>query len=134
MKRLVVLVFALIATSLTACKPAIREGVFACTANRDCPQSMVCRSDRFCWSTLVGGSDATSTADARPRRDSGPRLDGTEPDDTGDEDVPSGEDASEDASEDAEPAATPRATQQRITTPSSPMHRPFPTRATMAAW
>jgi len=44
------LLFTAVAT-LSACKPSLREGVFACSAAADCPSGWICRADSRCYQT-----------------------------------------------------------------------------------
>lgn len=56
-----VVLWVLVSLPLVACEATIPEGRFACEADADCPEGMVCRPERLrCFSTLAdeSGPDA----------------------------------------------------------------------------
>ncbi|MFK7990589.1 MAG: hypothetical protein AB8I08_31495 [Sandaracinaceae bacterium] len=49
----------LVSLPLVACEATIPEGRFACEADADCPEGMVCRPERSrCFSTLADEDEA----------------------------------------------------------------------------
>jgi hypothetical protein len=62
----------MVLTWIPACEPSLPEGRFACEADEDCPDELVCRTRvRRCFSTQAdagssGESDAGSDAGAGP--------------------------------------------------------------------
>ncbi|MCZ7682752.1 MAG: hypothetical protein M5U28_29745 [Sandaracinaceae bacterium] len=77
MRRLALSAFALSALALGACTPVVPEGRFACLTDDDCPDEMVCRTERGrCYATRADAGprdgDAGAPRDAGADASDGP--------------------------------------------------------------